>query len=244
MGSTRLPGKVMAPIEGHPMIHHVVARARASRVEDVWVVTTESPADDALVAWCRTSGVPVFRGSERDVLDRYRRAAQAAEADVVVRVTGDCPLLDPGVVDRTLALFEQGGYDYASNCNPPTFPDGLDTEVVARAALDRAWREATLPSQREHVTPYVWGNPRLFRLGNLTSAVDLSAHRWTVDEPEDLAFVRAVYRMAGASLFGMERTLDIVHGAPRIAEANRAFTRNEGYRKSLQEDRAWQESAR
>ena len=198
MGSSRLPGKVLLDIAGAPMLWHVVQRARrATTLDRVLVATSTATADDAVATWCVTTGVECFRGSEPDVLDRYYQAATQAGADVVVRLTADCPLLDPAVIDRVVTCFLTGSYDYVSNVAPPTFPDGLDTEVFYLAALQRAWQEAHKPSEREHVTPYLRQHPEFFRLGNVTHSTDLSALRWTVDEPADLAFVRAVYSSEG-----------------------------------------------
>lgn len=237
MGSSRLPGKVLMDIAGAPMLWHVVRRARrATTLDRVLVATSTAAADDAVAAWCATAGVECFRGSEPDVLDRYYRAAIWAQAEVVVRLTADCPLLDPAVIDRVVTCFLTGAYDYVSNVAPPTFPDGLDTEVLTCAALWRAWREARQPSQREHVTPYLRQYPERFRLGNVTHCPDLSALRWTVDEPADLAFVRAVYR-EGQDL-GLADVCALLARRPELRQINGSLPRNAGYARSLQEERA------
>ena len=208
MGSTRLPGKVLADVEGRPLLARVVERARrAARLVDVVVATTTHVEDDAVEALCGALGVRCVRGSERDVLDRYRQAARAAGAAQVARITADCPLLDPAVVDRVIATYEAGEYEYVSNVEPPTWPDGLDVEVLSRETLERVWRMATLPSEREHVTLHVRSHRDRFRVANVENDVDLSALRWTVDESTDLAFVRRVYARLGDAPFGTEQVL-------------------------------------
>src|SRR5215470_15506655 len=156
MGSTRLPGKVLLDIAGQPMLGRVISRVcRAKTIEQIVVATSTAAADDAVSAFCAERGIVCFRGSETDVLDRYYQAARLVQAKTIVRITADCPLLDPEVIDLTVSRFLEGGWDYISNVNPPTFPDGLDTEVFSFAALERAWREATSVTHREHVTPYL-----------------------------------------------------------------------------------------
>jgi glutamate-1-semialdehyde aminotransferase/spore coat polysaccharide biosynthesis protein SpsF (cytidylyltransferase family) len=240
MGSSRLPGKTLADVAGRPMLARLVERARRIEgVEAVVIATTDQPADDAIVAFAATAGLPVHRGSEADVLDRVHEAAARFAVSVIVRVTPDCPLLDPAVAGRVLARFRAGGLDYASNTQPPTFPDGQDTEVFSFAALDTAWRQARLASEREHVTPFIWKQPHRFRLANVVHTEDLSRLRWTVDEPADLAFVRAVYARLGADRpFGMAEILALLAREPALLELNRTYRRNEGYTTSLRADRA------
>jgi spore coat polysaccharide biosynthesis protein SpsF (cytidylyltransferase family) len=240
MGSTRLPGKVMADLAGKPLLARVIERAQAiPNIQRVVVATTTAERDKPLLALAERYGVLGFAGGEDDVLDRYYRAVRTFGADVIVRLTADCPLLDPGVSARVLARFALGDVDYACNTLPPTFPDGLDTEVFSFAALERAWREAKLTSEREHVTPYIWKNPTQFRLANVTNDVDLSALRWTVDESQDLEFVRAVYSRLyreGKSLFAMKDVLALLEREPKLREVNAGFARNEGYIKSVREN--------
>lgn len=195
MGSTRLPGKMLRPIHaGRGALELMLERVRQARsLAQVVVATTTLAEDDALEALCRRLGVACFRGDPADVLDRYYRCALAFDARAtLVRLTGDCPLHDPAVIDRVVAFFQGGDYDYAANTHPPTFPDGLDTEVFRFTALEAAWRQATLASEREHVTYHLYTHPQTFRIGNLAQAEDLSALRWTLDEPRDLEFIRQV----------------------------------------------------
>jgi len=237
MASTRLPGKVLVDIAGKPMLYQVASRARQARTLDlVTVATSDGQADDAVAHFCAEVGIPCFRGSENDVLDRYYQAVKRFNADVVVRLTADCPLLDPLVIDKVVQAFHKGDFDYVSNVLECTYPDGLDTEVFWRTTLERAWHEARLTSEREHVTPYIYKHPEMFRLGNVRNGHDLSALRWTVDEPRDLAFVRAVYSHFGTSSFGMQEVLDLLRERPELSCMNAGIERNEGYQKSLQED--------
>jgi spore coat polysaccharide biosynthesis protein SpsF len=245
MASTRLPGKVMADLAGKPLVERVVERTRlAASLDLVLVATSDRPSDDPLASHCAARDILCFRGSQDDVLDRYYRAASEIGADVIVRLTADCPLLDPGVIDSVVETFRSGEFDYVSNTLRPTYPDGLDTEVFGREALDRAWRKATLSSEREHVTPYIWKHPDQFRVGNVANEEDLSALRWTVDEPQDLEFVRRVYTSLGNRQFSMSDVLAVLREYPDLAEINGGFARNEGYQKSLREDNSRVEDPR
>lgn len=237
MGSTRLPGKVLEDVAGEPMLARVVERARGARTLDrVVVATTTAPADDAVAAFCAERGYDIFRGSEDDVLERYHGAAVAFGARTVVRLTADCPLLDPGVIDEVVSVYHAGGYDYVANILECTFPDGLDTEVFSREALGRARGEARLRSEREHVTPYIRNHPELFRHRNVRGDEDWSALRWTVDEPRDLAFVRAVYERMRDREFTWRDVLELVRAEPELGQVNAGIERNEGYRRSLERD--------
>ena len=154
---------------------------RARTVDDLVVATSSAATDDAVESFCAARGIACY-GSEEDVLDRYYHAARQRAATVVMRITADCPLIDPEVIDRCISHFLAGSYDYVSNISPPTFPDGLDVEVFSFASLERAWREARWQSEREHVTPYIRNHPELFRIGNVQSGEDYSHRRWTVDD--------------------------------------------------------------
>jgi spore coat polysaccharide biosynthesis protein SpsF len=193
MGSTRLPGKALADICGRTMLERVVLRAsRATRPDEVVVATTTRPEDDAVAAEATRLGVPAFRGEPEDVLDRFTRAAEQLSADVVVRVTADCPFLDPGVLDDVTDAFANSTppADLASNVVERTYPRGLDVEVLQISALQIADREARLPHQRSHVTPYLYEHPDRFRLVSVRGNGDFAHERWTVDTPEDLRFAR------------------------------------------------------
>ncbi len=222
------------PVLGRPLLDLQLERiARCTAIGEVVVATTTSERDTPVADLCRRLGVPVFRGSEQDVLDRYYQAALFARAETVVRFTADCPLLDPQVTDRTVRLFLDGPepYAYVSNAVPPSFPDGLDTEVFSAEALATAWREAVEPAHREHVTPFLWEQPDRFRIGVLRCDVDLSSLRWTVDYPADLEFVRGVYEALYATKpgFGMEDVLELLERQPAMASINGGLVRNEWY---------------
>lgn len=224
-GSTRLPGKVLKDLAGKTVLARVLERVqRAKLINEVLVATTDLAADDAIVAECRRISVPVSRGDQDDVLDRYFRAAQLAKADVIVRITSDCPLIDPQVTDKTIAAFIEASPDYASNVLERKYPRGLDTEVMTVSALERAWRQAHQRYEREHVTPYIYEHPAEFKLLSVTGDADYSAHRWTVDTPEDLEFVRAVYsRMGPDAPFSGRDVLDLLERHPELTELNRSI---------------------
>ncbi len=245
MSSSRLPGKVLQDIAGRPMLGRVVHRAKQAKALDLVAVVTSTRADDeAIETWCKENNISCVRGSLEDVLDRYYQAASLLQADHVVRLTADCPLLDPDVIDKVIQTFHQGDFDYVSNALECTYPDGLDTEIFRFKALERAWREARLKSEREHVTPYIFKHPELFRLGTVTHAEDLSGFRWTVDTARDLEFVRAVYHYFQDAEFGMDEILRLLKEHPEIMELNSGQQRNEGYQKSLQEDSEAQTNSR
>jgi spore coat polysaccharide biosynthesis protein SpsF len=225
MGSTRLPGKVLQDLAGEPMLARVVNRTcRAKTLQEVVIATTTNTVDDVIVKLCEARGWSWFRGSEEDVLDRYYRAAKKYQADFIVRITSDCPLIDPEVIDQVVQEFleRQPEVDYASNTWPRrTFPRGLDTEVMRMDVLERAWREDRNPAWREHVTPYIYRNPNRFRIHNVVSPVDYSAMRWTVDTQEDLAFVRQIYDYFGHDRFSWREVLKVLEEHPEWVEINR-----------------------
>lgn len=236
MGSTRLPGKVLADIHGRPMLTWLLDRiASVKEIDDIVVATTENADDDELAAWLRDQNIACFRGSENDVLDRFYHCATTHHADIIVRVTADDPLKDPGIVrDAIAAVRDNPGTDYCSSSLNPTFPEGLDIEVFRFAALERCFREARLPSEREHVTPYIWKNPSQFKLDSLEFDRNLSHWRWTVDKPEDLEFVRAVYsEFKDRPLVPFHDVIAFLEHNPHLIEMNNHTMRNEGYQKSL-----------
>lgn len=230
MGSTRFPNKVMRELDGTPMIGVLLERLkRARRVDDVMLATSTDPRNDPLASYVEGLGVRVHRGSENDVLDRYYHAAQQAKADVVVRVTGDCPLIDPEVVDSVIERFASAGVDYASNIQPPTYPDGLDTEVFSFAALETAWKAAKEPFQREHVTPFLRSDGNVRRMNVANPNGDDSAERWTVDEPEDYEIVRRVFaHFQPRRDFSYAEVRALRNSNPELFMDNRHLARNEG----------------
>ena len=212
VGSTRLPGKVLMDLGGDTMLARCVGRTcRAQTLDEVVVATTVQSSDEVIVDLCIARGWPYFVGSEEDVLDRYYRAAVEYQADVVVRITSDCPLIEPVIIDQTVRKFlsHQPMIDYVSNIYPyRTFPKGLDVEVMRLDALERAWREDVNLAWREHVTQYIQRTPDLFRTLTVVNAVDYSHLRWTVDTPEDLVFVRRVYGHFGSDNFSWQEVLN------------------------------------
>lgn len=240
VSSTRLPNKVLAPLLGQPMLARQIERLRRAKMLDKLVVATSDDASDApLAAMCADIGVPCYRGSLNDVLARFQGAyADHGPADHIVRLTGDCPLADPAVVDRVVRHHLESNADYTTNAIQPTWPDGLDIEIMRSSVLQRAYDEARLPSEREHVTPYIHKQPELFRIEHVKGDRDLSSLRWTVDEPADLAFVTAVYEALYLRnpAFATDDVLVLLEKHPELAKLNGNFLRNEGYAKSLAAD--------
>ena len=226
MSSSRLPGKVLLDIAGQPMLARVVERARrAQRIDQVAVATTTDPSDDPVEAFCRERGYACVRGSMHDVLDRYYQAARQLQAGVIVRLTADCPLIDPGLIDETVQAFYREEVDFACNRLPPpftrTYPIGLDVEVVSFAALEQAWKEATARHDREHVLPYLYEAPGRFKVYQLHYSRDLGGLRWTVDTPEDLELVRAIYaEFGGRDDFSWQEVLSLVERRPDLTRIN------------------------
>jgi spore coat polysaccharide biosynthesis protein SpsF len=224
MGSTRLPGKVLLPLGDGPMLGHVLARAaRMQEAAEVIVATSQLAADDAIADFCAAQGVRCFRGDEQDVLARYLGAAHFSAAEGVVRITADCPFIDPGVCDRVIAEFRAGqpGLDYACNFHPArTFPRGLDVEVMRRDVLERCGHEARDPASREHVTAFIYAHPERFALHGVTSETDHSALRWTVDTPADLDLARRIYTHFGRNDFTWHEVLEALAIHPEWTAIN------------------------
>jgi spore coat polysaccharide biosynthesis protein SpsF len=239
VSSSRLPGKVLLPILGQPMLARQVERVQRARLFGALIVATSiDPSDDPIEALCKERQIVCFRGSLDDVLDRFFRAAEPLQPDHVVRLTGDCPLADPELIDRVITFHIQGGFDYTSNAIEPSYPDGLDVEVFRFACLGQAWKEALLPSQREHVTPFLHTQPGRFRIGSFRGPVDLSHLRWTVDEGKDFELVEKIYGLLYPQhpLFDMNDVLILLEKYPELKDMNSKYVRNEGLRKSLAED--------
>ena len=234
--SSRLPGKVLKPILGQAMIaRHIERLRRSQRISQLLVATSTEPSDDPLAKLCSELKVSCFRGSLDDVLDRFYQAAKAFPSEHLLRLTGDCPLADPNVIDRCIEFHLAGGYDYTSNALQASFPDGLDVEVFRFKCLEDAWTEARLPSEREHVTPFIHCHPARYRIGHYRQARDLSWLRWTVDREEDFQLVEAVYNALYPSnpAFTTADILALLARRPELAGINADLTRNEGYLKSL-----------
>ena len=238
-GSTRLPGKVLKPILGRPMLAFQIERLqRAAALDELIVATSTEVADGAVEELCTALGVPCYRGSHDDVLDRFYRAASSHAAEHVARFTGDCPLADPEVVDHVIGVHREQGNDYTSNALERTYPNGLDVEVFRYSCLEQAWREAQLPSQREHVTPFFYGNPQRFRLGSVRGETDLSGHRWAVDEPADLRLVTAIFEALYPqnAAFSTADVLALLQRRPELVELNRDVSGTAGRERSVDDD--------
>jgi glutamate-1-semialdehyde 2,1-aminomutase len=229
MGSARFPGKVMKPILGTPLIELLLERLRAAKqIGQVVLATSQEPENAMLAAHVQRLGYTVYRGSELDVLDRYYEAAKLTHAEILVRITGDCPLVDPALVDSIVAAFLSGGVDYACNTDPHTYPDGMDIEVFSARALTTAWHDARRPAEREHVTPYI-RESGLFRVLKLPHSENLSAERWTVDEPADFEVIKAVFEHFHPRRdFSWQEVMRLARDKPALFSANRHLIRNEG----------------
>jgi spore coat polysaccharide biosynthesis protein SpsF len=222
MGSTRLPGKVLMDLGGQPVLSRVVLRLRrAATLAEVVVATTESWKDESVVQLCEDRCVKVFRGSEEDVLDRYYRAASFYGCDAVVRITSDCPLVDAELVDHVVREFLEKKADYASNVLVRTYPRGLDAEVFTLSALEKVWRLADRPHQREHVTPLFYQRPDLFRLAHTRGEKDYSRYRWTLDTPDDLCLIRTIYgHFDNRDDFSWRQAIDLMEQIPELHSIN------------------------
>lgn len=241
-GSTRLPGKVLKSISGKSALERLIERVkRARRIDEIIIATTSKKVDDVIVKLAGRLKIKVFRGSENDVLDRYFEAAKLYGAEDIVRITGDCPLIDPMVIDRVVGFYlrQNNLYDYVSNVHPPTFPDGMDVEVFSFKALEKAWQEARLPSEREHVTPYIWKRPDCFRLSNVRSRTKLPPLRFTLDCPQDLVFIRKIFLhfYPREKNFTLEDIIFFLEEKKELKKINAGIIRNEGFLKSLRKDK-------
>jgi spore coat polysaccharide biosynthesis protein SpsF len=240
MGSRRFPGKVLREICGKPMLWHVVQRVRQVRmIEKVVVATSTLAIDSPIQNFCDREEIACFRGSEQDVLDRFYRAAQENRADPVIRLTGDCPFADPQVISKLLVLFSGGQYDHVGVATGAGalflegghYPDGLDCECFTWKALETAWNEAKLTSDREHVTPFIWRNPERFRVGSLQAINNYSQYRWVVDNEADFALVSQVYEALYPQneFFLMQDILEFLARNPAVGDLNQSFVGDEGY---------------
>jgi len=225
MGSSRLPGKVLADIVGRPALGHLVDRLRrARRVDEIVLATTTSPTDEPLVEFAKTWGVHCYRGSEDDVLDRVVRAVATVGAETVVEVTGDCPLLDPEVIDRAVGIHLEGGWDVVSNTWRLSYPQGVDAQVFAWASLDEVAKATDDPAHREHVSLYFYEHPERYRIYHMEAPAEFRAPelRFQLDYPEDLAFIRAVYEALHSAnpAFSLKEIFDLLARRPELREIN------------------------
>jgi len=240
MGSTRLPGKVLLPLAGKSVLEHVIMRVqKAEKVSRIIVATSISKDNERIVDACKRLSVGIFRGSEEDVLDRFYRASLTIRPDHVIRITADCPMIDPEVIDNVISRHLKDKADYTSNTIEFTYPDGEDVEIFKMIALKEAWKNAKLSSQREHVTPYIKANPQIFKILNVAYRINLSKKRWTLDQEKDYRFLIKIFDNLYPSnhFFGMDEILKFLEKNPRIKKINSGIARNEGYLKSLKKDK-------
>ena len=241
MGSIRLPGKVMLDISGKPMLWHVINRVKhAKNIDNIVVATTNLTEDEQIIQLADEMEVSCYAGSENDVLDRYYQSALKYGSNIIARVTADCPLIDPEIIDNVIEFFLNHEFDFVGNTIKPTYPDGLDTWVFSFEALKMAWEQASLSSDREHVTTYIINNTHLFKIKSYEHNVDLSEMRWTVDEQRDLEFVCEVYTELYArtnKVFYMIDIIELLGRRPELTLLNSGIIRDEGYQKSLREDK-------
>ena len=237
LGSTRLPGKVLKAIMGNPILLLLVERLRASSyIENIVIATSDNPRDDGIEKFCKENGIDCFRGSENDVLERHYKAAKKFGADVIVRITSDCPLVDISLVDGMIDAYMKNKekYDIITNINPPTFPDGLDAYVFPMATLEKANKGAKSDYEREHVTPYIFGHPKIFKIMNVENSMgDLSrTHRWTLDYEEDYLFIKAVYEnlYGKKRIFNMMDILKLLEEKPEIAKLNESLLEKNSFK--------------
>ncbi|KKT93385.1 MAG: hypothetical protein UW91_C0010G0002 [Parcubacteria group bacterium GW2011_GWF2_45_11] len=234
--SKRLPQKVLRPILGVPMVIRQVERIhRAKKLNGLVLATSSDLTDNVVEETCKKNKVECFRGSLDDVLDRFYQATRAKKPDHVVRLTGDCPLVDPELIDQLIEFHLKGNFDYSSNILKPTYPDGLDIEVVRFSCLEEAWHTAKSKLEREHVTPYFYHHPERFSLGDFRDKKDLSQLRWTVDEPEDFELVTRIYESLYPKnpAFTTQDVLDFLASEPGLIQLNSGHMRNAGLKQTI-----------
>lgn len=238
-GSSRLPNKVLLPLMGKPVLTHIINRVQATkRITDIIVVTSIHQSDLSIVKLCVENDTRVFCGSEADVLDRFYQAAKLIQPDHIVRITGDCPVIDPEVIDQSIQRHLDTKADYTSNGIGETFPDGLDTEVMTFSAFETAWKHATKPSEREHVTQYFYNHKTEFKIAAYQHTPNIGHHRWTLDEPADYELIKNIYDHLYQKnpLFKLTDILTYLNDNPTISQLNAHIRRNEGLQKSLQHE--------
>lgn len=242
MDSTRLPRKVMRVINGRPMLSYMLERVLAAKnIDRVVVATSVEPSDNPIVEFCQGEKITCYRGSLDDVLDRYYQTALKLKCDIVVRLTADCPLIDPMVIDTVIDIYQSNNYDFVANTVPPggTFPEGMDVEVFSFELLERAWREARKPSEREHVTFYFWKNPQLLSIYRYDLPENFSKYRLTVDYYEDFevfsCLITELYPQN--HLFSLRDIINFLDTHPEIIKKNLGVIPNQGWQPALERDK-------
>jgi spore coat polysaccharide biosynthesis protein SpsF (cytidylyltransferase family) len=239
-GSTRFKNKTFAELEGKPLLWHIINRIKkAKHIQDIIIATTTNKEDGKIEDFAKENNIKIYRGSENNVLDRFYQAAKKFNVNIIVRITADDPFKDPKVIDKAIEIFLKENYDYVSNTVKPTYPEGIDVEVFSFSSLKKAWNDAEKISEKEHVTPYIWKNPNIFKTYNFEYKEDLSNLRWTIDYKEDYEFAKEVYKRLYKKdkIFYMEEILELLKKEPELSKINQDIVRNEGYQKSLEEDK-------
>ena len=238
MGSSRLPSKVlMKSDDGRPLLYYVINQLRyCTKVKNLVIATTTNQEDDEIEKFANDNSVNIFRGKEKDVLDRYFQCAKKYSFSTIVRITADCPLIDPQIVDKVIEKFFSGNYDFATNTLTRTFPIGTDVEVFSFSALNRAWENTQLPSEREHVTPYLRKEEN-FKIINIENDKNISNLRLTVDRIEDFELIKQILNNISINPIHLEDVLELFSQKPELIEINKHINHNEGFNKSLEEDK-------
>lgn len=238
MGSTRLPGKIMMKLNGSSILRCLFDQVGYSKQLDRKILaTTINPEDDVIVDFANKNSIQIFRGNSLDVLDRYYHCAKHFSIDHIVRITSDCPLVDPIIIDKTIHFYKNNNYDYVNNFHKKTFPSGTEVEVFSFNTLEKTWKNATKLSEREHVTPYIYNNPAIFSIGYIEYSKNISYLHWAVDRIQDLEMVKAIYHKTSKKPILLEDILKIVDKDPSLLEINKNTNPAEGYLKSLQDDK-------
>ena len=240
-GSSRLPGKVMMDVLGKPLLIRMVERVqRAKLAGPIVIATTTEPGDDIIEKLCESEGLLCYRGSRDDLLDRHYRAGKMHNADAVVKIPSDCPLIDPKVIDKVLQYYLDNDFDFVSNLHPATYPDGNDVEIMSWKTIEKAWQKATRNMEREHTTPYIWENPDQFKIGNVVweTSLDYSmTDRWTIDYPEDFTFIKTIYEQLYPAnpAFDLQDILHLTRQNPDVFSINSKYAGVNWYRNHLDE---------
>jgi len=235
MSSTRLPGKVFADIEGYPLLWHIINRIKKSKsIEKIIIATSTNAYDDKLEKWCFENGVSCFRGNENNVLERFYFSAKKFKVETIIRITADDPFKDPEIIDNVISMLKNENLDFAYNNHPPSFPEGLDTEVFTFTALEKAYLSATDPFELEHVTQYLYRNPEIFRQKNFSYKKNISNLRWTIDREKDLEMAKTVYRFLykEKEVFLLNDILNLLVKEPWISDINADVERSSMYKKN------------
>jgi spore coat polysaccharide biosynthesis protein SpsF len=243
MGSTRFPGKVMELIDGiNPAIYYTINQLKESKfLENIIIATTKNIEDDEIVKFSKKLNIKTFRGDSSDVLARYYHCAKSFSLSSILRVTADCPLIDPLIVDKGISKFLENKYDYVTNTFPRSFPDGNETEIFSFSALELAYKNSILPSEREHVTPYFRNNKEKFKIYNFNYSQNISNLRWTLDYKVDLKLIKIIISKITKRPIHLEDILKLLKNEPDLIKINENYKPNEGYFKSLKEDKEFLE---